>query len=66
MSGAKKRPGRRSGPVVPTQVESTRELADLQRAMWSVVSQPLTADNRTKPRMRDGRLQQSRLPLAWS
>jgi|SRR5688572_24107327 len=55
MSAAKKRPARRSGPAVPNQVASTRDLADLQRAMWNVVSQPLTADNRTKPRMRDGR-----------
>jgi len=46
--------GKRS-PTAPAQVNSTRELAALQRAMWGVVSQPLTAGNRTKPRMRDGR-----------
>ena len=32
-----------------------RDLADLQRAMWGLVSQPLTAANRMKPRTRDGR-----------
>jgi hypothetical protein len=40
---------------IPARVASTRELAELQRAMWDVVSQPLTAGNRTRPRMRDGR-----------
>lgn len=41
--------------AVPTRVDSTRDLADLQRAMWGVVSQPLTNASRTKRRMRDGR-----------
>ena len=39
----------------PAQVDSTRDLAALQRAMWGLVSQPLTAANRMKPRTRDGR-----------
>ncbi|MEJ1972799.1 MAG: putative DNA-binding domain-containing protein [Lacunisphaera sp.] len=36
-------------------MDSTRELADLQRAMWGVISRPLTADNRMQPRWSDGR-----------
>lgn len=52
----KRRPARRSGaPAAPTKVASTRDLAALQRAMWGLVSQPLTADNRMKPRTREGR-----------
>ncbi len=39
----------------PARVDSTRDLAALQRAMWGLVSQPLTAANRMKPRTRDGR-----------
>ena len=39
----------------PARVDSTRDLAALQRAMWGLVSQPLSADNRMKPRTRDGR-----------
>jgi hypothetical protein len=39
----------------PARVASTRDLAALQRAMWGLVSQPLTAENRMKPRTRDGR-----------
>lgn len=39
----------------PARVGSTRDLADLQRAVWDLVSQPLTAGNRMKPRTRDGR-----------
>jgi hypothetical protein len=55
MAGKSKNLKHRRQPAVPRQVASTRDLADLQRAMWDVVSQPLTADNRTKRRMRDGR-----------
>lgn len=40
---------------VPARVESTRELADLQRAMWRVVSRPLTDDSRMQRRWVDGR-----------
>jgi hypothetical protein len=53
------RPARRSGPAsklaAPARVDSTRDLADLQRAMWGLVSQPLTAANRMRPRTRGGR-----------
>ncbi len=42
-------------PIAPARVASTRELKELQRAMWSLVSQPLTTANRMKPRTRDGR-----------
>lgn len=48
----KRAPGRR---LAPTQVRSTAELADLQRAMWRVVSRPLTDDSRMQPRWTDGR-----------
>jgi hypothetical protein len=41
--------------TAPARIDSTRDLAALQRAMWGLVSQPLTADNRMKPRTRDGR-----------
>jgi len=39
----------------PARVDSTRDLAALQRAMWGLVSQPLTAASRMRPRTRDGR-----------
>jgi len=39
----------------PARVDSTRDLADLQRAVWGLVSQPLTAANRMRPRTREGR-----------
>lgn len=55
MSGKAKRPGPRRKSSAPARVDSTRDLADLQRAVWSLVSQPLTAANRMKPRTRDGR-----------
>ena len=52
-----KRPARRSGPAsfAPAQVHSTGELGDLQRAMWRVISRPLTGDSRMQPRWTDGR-----------
>lgn len=47
---------RRSSPKkAPTRVDSTRELADLQRAMWGVISRPLTASNRMQRRTAEGR-----------
>ena len=39
----------------PKKVHSTGELGDLQRAMWRVISRPLTADSRMQPRWTDGR-----------
>ncbi len=39
----------------PARVASARDLAALQRAMWELVSQPLTSANRMGPRTRDGR-----------
>eukprot|EP01136_Pigoraptor_vietnamica_P045808 Opistho-1_new@24243 len=42
-------------PFAPAQVRSTGELAELQRAMWSVISRPLTDDSRMRPRWTDGR-----------
>jgi hypothetical protein len=44
-----------SKPFAPQQVRSTGELADLQRAMWRVISRPLTDDSRMRPRWTDGR-----------
>lgn len=41
--------------AAPARVESTRDLADLQKAVWGLVSQPLSASNRMRPRTRDGR-----------
>lgn len=41
--------------IAPTQVASTADLADLQRAMWDVISRPLTDDSRMQPRWTDGR-----------
>ena len=53
----RKRLARRSGPArfAPSQVASTADLADLQRAMWRVVSRPLTGDSRMQRRWSDGR-----------
>jgi len=45
----------RKRPAAPARVDSTRDLADLQRAVWGLVSQPLTASNRMRPRTREGR-----------
>jgi hypothetical protein len=39
----------------PAKVHSTTDLADLQRAMWRVISRPLTADNQMQHRWTDGR-----------
>ncbi|HVT72215.1 MAG TPA: DNA-binding domain-containing protein [Lacunisphaera sp.] len=39
----------------PTAVRSTGQLAALQRAMWGVISRPLTDDSRMQPRWSDGR-----------
>jgi hypothetical protein len=41
--------------AAPAKVHSTRDLAALQRAMWGVISRPLTADNRMQKRAADGR-----------
>jgi hypothetical protein len=41
--------------AIPARVASTRDLADLQRAMWRVISRPLTADNQMQRRWPDGR-----------
>jgi hypothetical protein len=45
----------RAAPFVPAQVTTTRELAELQRAMWTLISRPLTAGNRMPRRWLDGR-----------
>lgn len=45
----------RPKPAAPARVDSRRELADLQRAVWRLVSRPLTAGNRMQPRTADGR-----------
>jgi hypothetical protein len=42
-------------PFAPTKVDSTPALADLQRAMWRVISRPLTDDSRMQRRWTDGR-----------
>src|SRR6478736_4616875 len=55
MAGKSKNFKRRKKSAAPTKVASTRDLADLQRAMWGVISRPLTADNRMQPRWSDGR-----------
>jgi len=34
------------GPAVPARLRTTRDLGDLQRAMWALISRPLTAGNR--------------------
>lgn len=39
----------------PATVHSRRELADLQRAMWKVISRPLTTDSQMQRRWTDGR-----------
>jgi hypothetical protein len=46
---------RRAKPFAPARVDSTAELAGLQRAMWRVISRPLTDDSRMQPRWTDGR-----------
>ncbi len=41
--------------LAPARVASTGDLANLQRAMWRVVSRPLTEDSRMQARWTDGR-----------
>lgn len=55
MAAKSKGPKPKARPAAPARVDSTRDLADLQRAMWGLVSQPLTAANRMRPRTREGR-----------
>jgi hypothetical protein len=45
---------KRSRPFAPAQVKSTRDLAALQRAMWTLISRPLTASSRMPRRWKDG------------
>jgi hypothetical protein len=54
---AAKHPKARKAPArfAPARVGSATELAALQRAMWRVVSRPLTADSRMQARWTDGR-----------
>jgi hypothetical protein len=52
---AKRKSPRRAQPFAPARVDSTGELAGLQRAMWRVISRPLTDDSRMQPRWTDGR-----------
>lgn len=42
-------------PFAPARVKSTRDLAALQRAMWTLISQPLTPASRMPRRQKDGR-----------
>ncbi len=55
-----KRPARKSSRgaarFAPAQVTTTSELAALQRAMWKLISRPLTAGSRMPRRWIDGRL----------
>src|SRR5664279_3316444 len=51
-SSTAKRPAK---PFAPVQVTTTRELAALQRAMWTLISRPLTAGSRMPRRWLDGR-----------
>jgi hypothetical protein len=52
---AKSKSSRSITRFAPAQVNSTRELAALQRAMWTVISRPLTAASRMPRRWTDGR-----------
>jgi hypothetical protein len=52
MPAKPKNPARR---FAPEHVRSTRELAALQRAMWTLISRPLTPGNRMPRRWTDGR-----------
>jgi hypothetical protein len=52
---ARRKSPRRAKPFAPARVDSTAQLADLQRAMWRVISRPLTADNQMQRRWTDGR-----------
>lgn len=45
--------GTRTSP--PARLRTARDLADLQRAMWALISRPLTAGNRMPARWTDGR-----------
>ncbi|HEY0864049.1 MAG TPA: putative DNA-binding domain-containing protein [Lacunisphaera sp.] len=45
----------KSKRFAPSKVHSTADLANLQRAMWRVVSRPLTDDSRMQRRWTDGR-----------
>jgi hypothetical protein len=51
----KRKSPRPAKPFAPARVDSTAELADLQRAMWRVVSRPLTGTHRMQRTWSDGR-----------
>ncbi len=53
MPAKRKNPAKRR--FAPERVGSTAELAALQRAMWTLISRPLTPANRMPRRWRDGR-----------
>src|SRR4051812_23155121 len=40
--------------TAPARVDSTTDLRQLQRAMWGMISHPLTTDNRMQKRAADG------------
>lgn len=53
MPAKRKSPAKK--PFAPERLRSTRDLAALQRAMWTVISRPLTPGNRMPRRWTDGR-----------
>lgn len=53
MPAPRKTPAKKR--FAPEHVRSTAELAALQRAMWTLISRPLTAGSRMPRRWRDGR-----------
>lgn len=60
MAGRKPTKRRAAPPAAaarfaPAQLRSTADLRDLQRAMWTLISRPLTPANRMPRRWRDGR-----------
>ncbi|HVU16833.1 MAG TPA: DNA-binding domain-containing protein [Candidatus Didemnitutus sp.] len=49
------KPTKTARRFAPEAVRSTRDLADLQRAMWALISRPLASNSRMPRQWRDGR-----------
>jgi len=55
MPARRTRTPRKKPRFAPERLRTAGDLAALQRAMWTLISRPLTADNRMPRRWRDGR-----------
>jgi hypothetical protein len=55
MPARRRRPPRKNPRIAPERLRTAGDLAALQRAMWTLIARPLTADGRMPRRWKDGR-----------